>query len=139
MRLATAPWLVDTTLRDGFQSPSWNPDETLMLEIAKALDTAGVNEIEIGVPVRGASTRAFIKRVASALHHAKASARCRARREDIESCANLGLDIIHISVPMSQRWQNGCRRSFAQFVDQLPDLVQLAQRHAPLVSLGLIE
>ena len=55
----------------------------LMLEIAKALDAAGVNEIEIGVPVRGESTRIY--QALLPLCRAKASAWCRARREDIAS------------------------------------------------------
>lgn len=141
MRLgqAPAPWLVDTTLRDGLQSPCWQPSMADQLALAQALDAAAIDEIEGGIPIRGADTQRFIRRLSGRSRQAAISAWCRVRREDIAAAGDLGLDILHCSLPCSQRWLDGCRRSWDDFLAELPTLLSAARAQAPRLSLGLID
>ncbi|TVR43569.1 MAG: homocitrate synthase [Planctomycetota bacterium] len=133
------PWLVDTSLRDGLQAPCWQPSVADQLALAQALDAAGIDEIEAGIPIRGAESQRLIRALTRRSRHAAISAWCRARAEDIAAAADLGLDILHCSLPSSQRWLDGCRRSWEDFLGSLPALLDAARAHAPRLSLGLID
>lgn len=134
-----SPWLVDSSLRDGLQAPSWQPSQADQLALARALDAAGIDEIEAGIPIRGAASQGLIRSLTQSSRQAAISAWCRARSADIAAAADLGLDILHISLPSSQRWLEGCKASWADFLASLPSLVQQGQSCAPRISLGLID
>lgn len=133
------PWLVDTTLRDGLQSPCWQPSLSDQETLAQALDAAGIDEIEAGIPIRGSETRRLIRAVTRRSRNAAISAWCRARSDDIAAAADLGIDILHCSLPSSQIWLDGCQRSWQDFLDTLPGLLKAARAQAPRISLGLID
>lgn len=51
--MKTQKKLVDTTLRDGEQSPGYAMTMQQKVKIAAALDDAGVDQIEAGIPAIG--------------------------------------------------------------------------------------
>jgi len=93
----------DTTLRDGEQSAGvvFTLDEKLA--IAGRLDRIGVPELEVGIPAMGEDERESI-RVVSALNlNAHLLVWSRMREDDIDLCAGLGVDMVDVSVPVSQQ------------------------------------
>lgn len=91
----------DCTLRDGEQAPGVAFSLQERLEIARALDAAGVHQIEAGIPVMGEAEQDAIAHVAGLGLRARVSAWCRATREDVDAALACGVAIAHICIPVS--------------------------------------
>src|ERR671916_79936 len=76
--------IFDTTLRDGEQAPgfSLHPDEKL--QIARQLDTLGVDIIEAGFPIASPADAEAVRRIARDVRRPIVACLARCRREDIE-------------------------------------------------------
>lgn len=93
--------IVDTTMRDGEQSPGMAMTMEQKLLIAQKLDSAGIYQIEAGIPAMGSYEIETISRMMQARKHAKISAWNRLKIEDIKKSLECKPDIIHFSVPVS--------------------------------------
>jgi homocitrate synthase NifV len=93
----------DSTLRDGEQAPgvAFTPGEKLA--IALAIEAAGVDEIEAGIPAMGAEEIATLGAINEALDHAEVIAWCRMTEGDIDAAMLTGVNRVHLSVPVSDR------------------------------------
>ena len=76
--------IFDTTLRDGEQAPGFSlrPDEKLQL--ARQLDTLGVDIIEAGFPIASPADADAVRRIARDVRRPIVACLARCRREDIE-------------------------------------------------------
>jgi len=98
-----AVYLTDTTLRDGEQRPGLVfPPET-KLQFMHALDEAGVWQLDAGIPAAGAHVKDLIRRMMARRNHIRISAWNRMNPQDIRDALEAEPDVIHISVPASDR------------------------------------
>lgn len=92
---------LDTTLRDGEQTPGVSLTPEQKLKIAEELCAIGVNVIEAGTAVASEGEREAIKLISSAGLSAEICTFSRAKIEDIDLAVACGVDSVHLVVPVS--------------------------------------
>jgi homocitrate synthase NifV len=93
----------DTTLRDGEQSAGVSFDLDEKIAIAKSLDALKVPELEIGIPAMGEQERADIQAISSLGLDSRLLVWCRMREDDLRCCSQLNVDMVDLSVPVSEQ------------------------------------
>jgi homocitrate synthase NifV len=94
-------YIVDTTLRDGEQSPGIALRVEDKVKIAQLLDEIGVYEIEAGTPVISEAEEEGIIRIIENKQSAKISVWSRMNVSDVKRSIACKPDIIHIGTPVS--------------------------------------
>ncbi len=94
---------VDTTLRDGAQSPGVAFTDTEQIDIVRALDNCGIDIIEVGIPAMGLGEQNSILKMKEYFANSKLLVWNRIVASDIEASIMCLPDIIHISLPVSER------------------------------------
>lgn len=91
----------DATLRDGEQTPGIVLSHDEKVEIARLLDSVGVDRIEAGMPAVSDDDRIAVRKIASLGLSAKIFTFARAKREDIDLAVECGAQGVIIEVPTS--------------------------------------
>jgi len=130
--------IVDTTLRDGEQSPGVAFSVAEKVEIAKFLATMGVKEMEVGAPVMGGSEAEACKAIASSGLSSRVFAWNRAQIKDIEASLSCGVSSLFISCPVSdihieKRLGKTRRWVFDRFLETIP----VAKKEGCYIACGL--
>jgi len=128
---------LDTTLRDGEQTPgvSLNPDQKL--EIATKLAAVGVDIIEAGSAAASDGERDAIRLIANAGLPAEICTYVRALHEDIDYAADLGADSVHLVVPVSDlHIAKKMRKTREQVAAMAYDAVEYAKSRGLIVELS---
>lgn len=93
--------IFDTTLRDGEQSPGVTLTPKIKVELAKKLDSIGVDIIEVGFPKVSDGENQAIKEIAKAEINAELCALARTNEKDILAVKECGLRTVHIFIATS--------------------------------------
>jgi len=94
--------ILDTTLRDGEQTPNVALSSDDKLKIAQALDELGADIIEAGFPINSEGEAEAVKRIANAGLKSEICALCRATESDIDAALACDVDSVHIFLATSK-------------------------------------
>ncbi len=92
---------LDTTLRDGEQSPGVSLTVDEKLWVARKLDSLGVDVIEAGSAITSKGERESMKAVANEGLNAEIASYCRIKTIDVDKALECDVDAIHLVVPVS--------------------------------------
>lgn len=130
--------IVDTTLRDGEQSPGIALDVEDKLKIAGLLDELGVYEIEAGVPCLCEAEEEGIQRIIEMKRNAKISVWSRMNTEDVKKSIRCKPDIIHIGTPVSYiQIYSKLKKNKVWVQKNILDCVSIALSHNIEITVGL--
>lgn len=130
--------IVDTTLRDGEQSPGIALGIEDKLKIASLLDQIGVYEIEAGVPVISSSEEEGIRRIIEMKRNAKISVWSRMNVQDVKRSLACRPDILHIGAPVSYvQIYSKLKKNKGWVVRSILECIDIAKSHNTDVTVGL--
>ena len=106
-------------------------------DFALALEQAGVDEIEVGIPAMGDEEVAAIAQVGQALSHATAMCWGRMTRLDVDAAVRTGLKRVSLSVPVSDLMIKAKLRGERSLVkSRIREIVPYALDHGLQVAMG---
>ncbi|MCD2348934.1 beta/alpha barrel domain-containing protein [Clostridium guangxiense] len=130
--------VVDTTLRDGEQKAGIALGINEKVEIAKILDDMGIFQIEAGIAAMGGDEKESIKKIVKLGLKSKISSWNRMNIKDINESMDCAVDIIHISVPVSNiQIEEKLRKDKNWVLENIKECVQYAVGKGYEVTVGL--
>lgn len=119
--------ILDTTLRDGEQTPGISLTPEQKLKLAGILNELGVDTIEAGFPVTSRGEEEAVKKIASSATGAKVICLARAEKSDIEKAAECGVSSIHIFLASSDiHLMNKLKMTRGEMLQKAADAVDFA-------------
>jgi homocitrate synthase NifV len=129
--------LVDTTLRDGEQTAGVVFSNKEKIRIAQMLDSLGVHQLEVGIPVMGGAEKEVIKEIAGLGLDASIMAWNRANISDIKESLDCGVDSLAISISTSDIHIAYKLQTTREWVlDNMSKACEFAKKHNKYVSVN---
>jgi 2-isopropylmalate synthase len=126
--------IFDTTLRDGEQAPGFSLRPSEKLQLARQLDTLGVDIIEAGFPIASPADAEAVRRIATEIRRPVIACLARCHRADLEKAAwaiePARQGRIHTFIATSDlHLQAKLRMSREQCLETAVDSVRFARQH----------
>ena len=122
--------ILDTTLREGEQTPNVTFTIDEKIEIANLLDDFGVDIIEAGHPRVSKDIYRSVKAIANQGYKAEILAHCRSILEDIDIALSCDVDWVGIFFCVSnKRVEKQFRKNIDSIINQIAGTIQYAKDH----------
>lgn len=128
---------LDTTLRDGEQTPGVSLDMDEKLAIARSLDALGVQVIEAGSAITSEGERKSMKAVADSGLSAEICSFVRTLKSDVDLALQCDVDSVHLVVPVSDlHIERKLKSDRKTVVQNAIDVTEYAKDHGLVVELS---
>ncbi len=127
--------ILDSTLREGEQTPGVYFDGHIKTSIANLLDEIGIDIIEAGHPAVTEEIHEGTKRIADMNLNATIGAHARSLREDVSQALSCGVDFIGIFYCVSDLRLRDRAKSIVTVVDQIADAIRYAKSVNPKITI----
>ena len=122
--------ICDVTLRDGEQTPGVVFTKDQKLEIARELDSIGVEVIEAGFPVVSANEKQTLKAITNEGLDSRICCLSRAVRGDVDAALDCDVDIVSIFIAMSDmHLKYKYHRSLEEMLTCAKEAIEYAKDH----------
>lgn len=129
--------VLDTTLRDGEQTPGISLTTNEKLRIATKLDEIGVDIIEAGSAITSSGERESIKQISNQDFNAEIASFARAVRVDVDAALECDVDSVHLVVPTSNlHIEYKLKKTKKEVLSQAIDACEYAIDHGLTVELS---
>ncbi|RBQ22464.1 (R)-citramalate synthase CimA [Candidatus Methanobinarius endosymbioticus] len=129
--------VLDTTLRDGEQTPGISLTVSEKLRIATKIDEIGVNIIEAGSAITSSGEREAIKQITSAGLNAEIASFARAVKVDVDAALECDVDSVHLVVPTSDlHIEYKLKKTREEVLSQSIETAEYALDHDLIVELS---
>ena len=126
--------ILDSTLREGEQTPGVYFDKHIKLAIAKMLDDIGVDIIETGHPSVTQEIHDSVQIIAHNNFNAIIGAHARSLKDDVQLALNCGVDFIGIFYCVSDdRLNTVFKKDLAEAIIQITDVIKFAKSQNPKI------
>lgn len=124
--------VLDSTLREGEQTPGVYFDKHIKLAIADLLEEIGVSIIESGHPSVTPEIYSAVKSIAQKNYKAKVGAHSRSLKSDVELALECGVDFLGIFYCVSEERLNSVfRKDLSEAIEQICSVIQFAKSQKP--------
>ncbi|MGK9367988.1 homocitrate synthase/isopropylmalate synthase family protein [Melioribacter sp. Ez-97] len=125
-------WVLDSTLREGEQTPGVYFDKHIKLAIANMLDEVGVDIIEAGHPMVTPEIHAAVKSIAQKDYKAIVGAHSRSLKADVDLALECGVKFIGIFYCVSdERLNTVFKKDLNTAINQITDVIKYAKSQKP--------
>ncbi len=127
--------ILDTTLRDGEQTPGVALSVDDKMRIAQALDDLGVDIIEAGFPTSSSGERDAVKKIVSLGLRSKICGLARSNRKDIDAALECGVGYIHTFIATSDgHLKHKLKMTRDEVKARAVDAIEYAKSHGVMVE-----
>jgi 2-isopropylmalate synthase len=131
--------IFDTTLRDGEQAPGFSMNTAEKLQLARRLESLGVDVIEAGFPIASKGDFEAVREVAREIRQSTVAGLARAKREDIDAALGAleraARPRVHVFLATSDlHLKHKLRISRAEALESIGTMVEYAKARCPEVE-----
>ena len=129
--------IVDTTLRDGEQSPFVYLSEKNKLFVADLICRLGVYQIEAGISALGVSEQRIIGKIIENKGNARVSVWSRLHPDDVRKAIECQPDVVHVTIPASYlHIYTKLGKNKPWIINRLHEVLEIMARSDCLLSVG---
>jgi isopropylmalate/homocitrate/citramalate synthase len=140
-KLPDRVFIWDETFREGIKAPTVYLTYVEQVRLAKLMDEAGVDIINVGFPTLSEEEKRTVKRIVNeSFSHAKLTASAEATRNSVDACLESGIKEITIESPINGlNLQYRQKMTKEQALQRITDSIDYAKKHGTTVDFVLMD